>query len=209
MARSVKTVLARMAMAAALLSLTTGWASPESVMVRLNDGLRELATSHSRGRELVVTVWDGDRYVQCRRPEPKVLRCEAAGARLQPSLAHVLTADRVHKLTERGWRLDPSFGNYASTYPVDALSEAVMSEVLLALQFGYGVDISALEVKTDWVPREACPRRNGPGQNRASMIDYAPSTAAASIHACAYTPPPGPAPTTARPQLEVQTDPAH
>jgi hypothetical protein len=193
-ARSVKTVLARMAMAAVLFGLTTGLASPEKVMARLDTGLREVATYHSPNRQLLVTVWDGDKYVQCRRSEPKVLRCEAAGVRLQPSLAHVLTPDRVEHLTQRGWRIDPSFGNYARTFPVDAMSEAVMSEVLLALQFGYGADISAMEVKTDLVPRESCPRRNGYTQNLAGMINYAPTMRAGSIQACAYTPPPGPPP---------------
>jgi hypothetical protein len=190
--QSMKVTMAKVAMAVALLSLATGAASPRNPMSKLENGLRAVVRTHGRARERVVTAWNGNKYVQCRRQDGGVLRCEAAGTRLQPSLAHVLTSERIDQLTTRGWRLDPNFGAYVQTFPAGAPIGQVMSQVVQALQFGYDADISALEVKTALVPRETCPRRNGYTQNLAGMINYAPTMVAYSITDCAYTPPPEP-----------------
>ena len=38
---------------------------------------------------------------------------------MQPSLARVLTSERVARLAALGWHLDTSFGNYVQIFPVD------------------------------------------------------------------------------------------
>src|SRR5580700_1693544 len=68
--------------------------------------LDNILTLPRAGQDGYATVWDGDKYVQCGRASGGGLRCEAAGALMQPSLAHVLTADRLASLATLGWKLD-------------------------------------------------------------------------------------------------------
>jgi hypothetical protein len=165
-------------------------ASP--ALVRVDAALQNILTLQRPGQDSYATVWDGNKYVQCGRLPGGGLRCEAAGARLQPSLAAVLTPDRVGRLTALGWRLDPHFGNYAQTFPLARPTVEVATAITQALQQGYDADVTRIEVETDWLPSERCPPRNGYSQNLAGMIDNAPAMAATAIRACAYTPPPPP-----------------
>jgi hypothetical protein len=143
----------------------------------------------------LASAWDGDKYVQCRRLADRSLRCEAAGAQMQPSLARVLTPDHVARLTALGWRLDPAFGNYAQSFPSSWPDSRIASLILQTLTAGYDADLSQLDADSDWVADEPCPPRNGPGQNLAGLIDDAASMADTAIHACAYSPAPDLAPT--------------
>jgi hypothetical protein len=107
---------------------------------------------------------------------------------MQPSLAHVLTPERITRLAALGWSPDPSFGNYVRTFPPAATMGQVAEQLLQALADGYDADLTNLETSTDWVTDEPCPPRNGPSQNLAGVIDDAPSMAATAVHDCAYVP---------------------
>jgi hypothetical protein len=140
------------------------------------------------GRDNLATVWDGNKYVQCRRMSDRTLRCEAAGALMQVSLAHVLTPERVGRLAAMGWMLDPSFGNYVQTFRPEASAEDIADRILAALSQGYGADLQNLEVETKSIASDPCPPRNGPSQNLAGIINDAPPMAAVAVRACAYEP---------------------
>ncbi len=140
------------------------------------------------GRDNLATVWDGDKYVQCRRMVDRTLRCEAGGTKMQVSLAHVLTPDHVRRLATMGWTLDPSFGNYVQTFRPDVPAGDIADRIVTALAQGYDADVATLEIQTTSIDSEACPPRNGPGQNLAGLISDAPSMEEVSVHACAYVP---------------------
>jgi hypothetical protein len=80
---------------------------------RFEQALANIASLERPDQDGLATIWDGNKYVQCRRMPDKPLHCEAAGALMQPSLAHTLIPDRVARLAALGWSLDPSFSNYA------------------------------------------------------------------------------------------------
>jgi hypothetical protein len=140
------------------------------------------------GQDGYATIWDGNKYVQCKRLPDRGLRCEAAGVLMQPSLERVLTPERVSQLAALGWRLDPSFGNYVQTFPAGITTTAVAEKILQVLVTAYDADIANLEVQSRWVKSELCPPRNGPTQNLAGMVNDAPSMAATAVYACAYKP---------------------
>jgi len=140
------------------------------------------------------TIWDGNKYVQCGEGDDGGLRCEAAGAEMQPSLAQRLTSDKVHALFALGWKLDPRFGNYVRTFPAKTPLDTVSSQVLQLLSEVYAADPDRIEVETAWVSSEPCPPRNGYSQNLAGMINDAPSMRATALHACFFLPPEAPQP---------------
>ena len=140
------------------------------------------------GRDNLATVWDGNKYVQCRIMRDRSLLCEAAGNLMQPSMERILTPERIGRLAAMGWQLDPSFGNYTETFSPEMSALEIAGKILEALSQGYDADTRNLEVETSSIRSEPCPPRNGPSQNLAGMISDAPSMRAVSIHACAYAP---------------------
>jgi hypothetical protein len=140
------------------------------------------------GRIKLATVSDGNKYIQCRLTTDRSIRCEAAGALMQPSLEHVLTPKRLGRLIKRGWARDPSFGNYARTFPPDTSAKAVADEIRATLYQAYGADTENLAVATSSVADAPCPPRNGPSQNLAGIINDSAIMADVAIHACTYTP---------------------
>lgn len=140
------------------------------------------------GQIKLATMWDGNKYIQCRQMGDQSIRCEAGGALMQPSLEHVLTPDRITRLTTRGWTLDPSFGNYVKTFPASTSANAIADEIVATLSQAYDADIPNLEVQTKTVADEPCPPRNGWTQNLAGSINDAKSMARFAVHACAYKP---------------------
>lgn len=140
------------------------------------------------GRINLATVSDGNKYIQCRLMSDRSIRCEAAGTLMQSSLEHVLTPQRRGRLIERGWALDPSFGNYARTFPPDTSAKAITDEIRTTLLQAYDANIKNLAVKTSSVADEPCPPRNGPSQNLAGMVNNSASMADFAVHGCAYTP---------------------
>jgi hypothetical protein len=173
-------------------------------VVRVEAALQNILALQRPGQDGYATTWDGNKYVQCGRAPRGGLRCEAAGALLQPSLQGVLTPDRVARLVALGWRRDPHFGNYVQTFPAAATPGQVAGAVVEALQDGYSAELIRLEVQTDWLASEPCPPRNGFSQNLAGMIDDAPAMAATAIHACAYAPPPKPMPSAGSAELLIE-----
>jgi hypothetical protein len=155
---------------------------------RVEATLQNVLNLDRPGQDGYATIWDGNKYVQCKRLPDRGLRCEAAGSLMQPSLERILTPERAAQLAALGWRLDPSFGNYVQTFPAGITTGAVAEKILQVLATAYDADIANLEVQSRWVKSELCPPRNGPTQNLAGMVNDAPSMAATAIYACAYRP---------------------
>jgi type III secretion system-like peptide-binding chaperone len=159
----------------------------EASKSRVVAALQNIMTLDRAGQDGYATVWDGNKYVQCGRLFDRSLRCEAAGALMQPSLEHVLASERVSRLAALGWRFDPRFGNYIQDFPTGTATTLVGDKILQVLAEVYDADVANLEVNSIWVKSEPCPPRNGPSQNLAGMINDAPSMARYAVHACAYT----------------------
>jgi hypothetical protein len=107
--------------------------TPQGSKSRTEAVLQNILTLDRPGEDGFATIWDGNKYVQCGRSQDRSLRCEAAGALLQPSLRHVLVPERVTRLTALGWRLDPSFGNYVQTFPPSTPTSQIADKILQAL----------------------------------------------------------------------------
>jgi hypothetical protein len=167
------------AVALALGAITSALAdqSTEASKSRIVTALQNVMSLDRPGQDGYATIWDGNKYVQCGRLFDRSLRCEAAGALMQPSLEHVLTPERVSRLTALGWRLDPRFGNYAQDFPTGIATSLVADKIMQVLVEAYDADASTIEVNSIWVKSEPCPPRNGPSQNLAAMINDAPSMA--------------------------------
>lgn len=172
-----------------LLPLGAGAVTSPETQSRVQAALENVLTLDRPGEEGLATVWDGNKYVQCRRMHDHAFRCEAAGTLLQPSLEHVLVPERISRLSVLGWHLDPSFGLYVQIFPQDIPVTQVAERLLRALQEGYDADLGNLEIRTDWITSQPCPPRNGYTQNLAGMINDAPSMASTAIRGCAYTQP--------------------
>jgi hypothetical protein len=164
-------------------------ASPQTSQSRVEAALTNILTLHRYGQDGFATIWDGNKYVQCRRMPDQTLRCESAGTLMQPSLARVLTAERIARLGKLGWQLDASFGNYVQNFAAGLSASQIAERILLALEDGYDADLANLEVQSDWIKSDPCPPRNGPGQNLAGMINDSPAMAMAAVYGCAYRPP--------------------
>jgi hypothetical protein len=160
--------------------------APPTSQSRVEAALQNILALERPGQDGLATVWDGDKYVQCRRMPDHSLHCEAAGALMQSSLRYVLIPEKIARLKALGWRLDPGFGNYAQTFPAGAPASETANRILQTLAAGYDADVANLEVQSDWIASEPCPPRNGPGQNLAGVINDAPAMSATAIHACAY-----------------------
>lgn len=89
------------------------------------------------GQMALATIWDGNKYIQCRRVKGQPLRCEAAGALMQTSLARVLVPERVARLATLGWLLDPRFGNYVQSFAAGVPVSQIADAILQALKEGY------------------------------------------------------------------------
>ncbi|HEY0328271.1 MAG TPA: hypothetical protein VGC77_04155 [Rhodopseudomonas sp.] len=108
---------------------------------------------------------------------------------MQPSLARVLTPDRVSRLAEQGWVLDPAFGNYVQSFPADRPTAEIADHLLRSLSVSYDVNLKDLEVMTAWVIDTPCPPRNGPSQNLAGMINDARAMRSTALLGCSYKAP--------------------
>lgn len=165
-------------------------ASPQTGQSRVVAALENVTALVRPGQDGYATIWDGNKYVQCKRLPDRSLQCESAGALMQSSLEHVLTPEHIARLTALGWRLDPSFGNYVQTFPADAAPDVVADKIVQVLGEAYEANIAELEVQTAWVLSEPCPPRNGPSQNLAGMVNNAPSMRATAVYGCNYKPKP-------------------
>jgi hypothetical protein len=143
--------------------------------------LTNIMTLQRPGQDGLATVWDGNKYVQCKWMVSRIMRCKAAGALMEPSLGRVLSPERIARLDTLGWRLDPSFGNHVQTFPESVPVRQVAEKILEVLKEGYDAD-----VKTDWVKQAPCQPRNGPSQNLAGMINDSPAMALTAVRGCSY-----------------------
>ena len=91
-------------MAAALLppTNTSLRASPQTTQSLIEATLDNITKLNRPGQDGYATVWDGNKYVQCRRLPDRGLRCEAAGALMQSSLERVLSPERAARLIAVG-----------------------------------------------------------------------------------------------------------
>jgi len=178
-----------MAMVAAPASAADNGAAAERtarVVARIDIALQSITTTVRPGRVGYATVWDGNKYVQCRRQSDRSMRCEAAGATMQPSLRAELTGARLDRLAALGWTLDPSFGNYVHVFPADTATADIAAQIVRALADGYGAEPGDLEQATAWIVDVPCPPRNGPSQSLAGLVNDAPTMR--PLRACSYTP---------------------
>jgi hypothetical protein len=153
---------------------------------RIDDALQNITTLVRSGKVGYATYWDGNIFVQCRRWPDHTMRCEAAGASMQPSLRSVLNGERLNRLAQLGWVLEPNFGNYARAFPVDLPTERIADIIQRTLSEAYGANITALELSTTWIDDIACPPRAGFSQNLAGSVNDAPSMQATAVLACSY-----------------------
>ena len=163
-------------------------ASAQTGKDEVKAAITAIRTLDRPGRDNLATVWDGNKYIQCRRMRDAPLRCEAAGASMQVSLGRVLTPERIGRLAAMGWMLDLSFGNYVQTFGADASAEDIADKILAALSEGYGADMQNLEVETKSIASEPCPPRNGQSADLAGIIIDARDMTRHAVHACAYKP---------------------
>ena len=101
----------------------------EDSQSRVEAALSNITTLQRPGQDGLATIWDGNKYIQCRRMPDQALRCEAAGALMQPSLGRALVPERVARLAALGWRMDPSFGNYVQSFPAGLAMRAVAEKI--------------------------------------------------------------------------------
>jgi hypothetical protein len=164
-------------------------AAPAAPTARIGAALQNITTLVRPGQVGYATFWDGNKYVQCRRTPERALRCEAAGASMQPSLKPVLTGKRLSRLVALGWALDPSFGNYVQTFAADLSTARVADRIWQVLTEAYGANEADFEFSTAWVKDVPCPPRNGYTQNLAGSVNDAPSMRPTAIRGCFYKPP--------------------
>ena len=154
--------------------------------IRIEAAIANISQLTRPDEDGVATIWDGNKFVQCRHMQDDTLRCEAAGTLMQPTLANVLTPERAVALVGAGWRLDPSFGNYVHTFQAARPAPEIADELMAALEIGYDVDPARIEVGTSWIAREDCPPRAGPSQNLAGSINNSPRMEAVAVTGCSY-----------------------
>lgn len=157
-------------------------------LARVEEALENILAVDRPGQVGYATVWDGNKFIQCHFQDDLTLRCEAAGARMQPSLANVLNPVRVASLTSLGWRPEPHFGGYVIAFPVLTPRHEAADRILRTLVEGYDAHLDQLDVETDWIADQPCPPRNGPGQNLAGMVNDAPAMRSVALTACDYNP---------------------
>ncbi|MEI8277490.1 MAG: hypothetical protein WCG00_16000 [Hyphomicrobiales bacterium] len=172
------------------LSVSLGQAAAQAPAARIDEALQNITSLVREGQVGYATFWDGNKFVQCRRLATRDLRCEAAGASMQPSLRNILSGDRLTRLISLGWALDPSFGNYTRTFPADMATAVTAQHIVKTLTEAYDANPANLEINTKWVKDVPCPPRAGYTQNLAGSVNDAMSMKSTAVHACAFTPPP-------------------
>ena len=185
----IERVVAQTGRIFAVLLLATGSALAAEPANMIEQTLQNISALVRPGKVGYATVWDGNRFVQCRRLPDRALRCEAAGTALQPSLKTVLSGERLNRLAALGWTVDPAFGNFVQVFPSNLATSAVADTILKTLTEGYGAEPVNMEFGTAWIADLLCPPRNGPSQNLAGMINDAHEMRSHAIVTCSYKPP--------------------
>lgn len=186
---NIQRAVAQAASVITAMLLAVGGVQSAEPATKIDQSLQNITALVRPGKVGYATVWDGNRYVQCRRLLDGGYRCEAAGSVLQPSLKAVLTGERLNRLAALGWTIDPAFGNFVQLFAPSLTTSAVADQILKALTEGYGADEVNLEFGTAWIDDVPCPPRNGPSQNLAGMINDVREMQSAAIKACSYVAP--------------------
>jgi hypothetical protein len=186
-------VFCRAALLAAIAALIPGSAGAQNAPIQspkdnVEAAITTIRTLERPSRDNLAAVWDGNKYVQCRRMSDRTLRCEAGGSLMQVSLERVLTPEHIGRLAAMGWTLDPSFGNYVQSFRPEMPAKDIAEKIVAALVQAYDAEPEKLDVETTSIASEPCPPRNGPSQNLAGLINNARSMAANAVHACGYRP---------------------
>jgi len=159
------------------------------MIIQIAASLENITTLVRPNYDGVATIWDGNRFIQCRTMPNQIFRCESAGTVMQPSLMTVLTPARIERLATLGWEIDSSFGNWVHVFPSDQKLQDVADLLLKALIQGYDAKIDTIEIKTDWVYHQICMPRVGPRQNLAGSIVTSASMMPTAIRGCNYVKP--------------------
>ena len=173
-------------LATLIVGMATICAHAQTPVTRIDDALQNITVLQRTGKVGYATIWDGNKYVQCRRQPDNGMRCEAAGATMQTSLRHVLTGERLGRIAALGWVPDASFGNYVQTFPSNTPTARIADHIVRILAEGYDANLSDLEIQTTWVANVPCPPRNGPSQNLAGSVNDAASMRPAAVLGCSY-----------------------
>ena len=174
------------AMAAFLLWWVPTGVRAQSIDTRIDEALQNVTTVVRANRVGYATIWDGNKFVQCRRVPDRQLRCESAGTTMQPSLKIVLTGDRLNRLSALGWVIDPAFGNYVQTFPADVPTATAARQIARTLTEAYAANMDTVEISTRWAADAPCPPRAGFSQNLAGSVNDMPSMRGVVVRACSY-----------------------
>jgi hypothetical protein len=135
----------------------TGPVPPRALLA---DYLEKTRTPKDSKLDGLVTVYDGDFWLQClSKRSSRFWRCESAGLEGQEWLRHSLTADRQRALMARGFKPDPKTGNFVARIPRSTAPDDVAEEIVAVMTNVYGATESDLLVKTDWIVARRCPIR--------------------------------------------------
>src|SRR5215831_8248230 len=85
----------RMPLITVIAAMIAGPAPAQTSSEKIEAAIKTIRILDRPGRDNLVTAWDGNKYVQCRRMGDRSLRCEAAGTLMQISLERVLTPERM------------------------------------------------------------------------------------------------------------------
>jgi hypothetical protein len=162
------------------------WPQTPAPAAQIDEALQNITVLTRPNRVGYATFWDGNKWIQCRRLASRDLRCEAAGTLMQPSLALVLTPERLGRLAALGWIGDPSFGHHVRTFPASEATARIADLIWRTLAEAYDAKADDFELNTDWVRDSVCPPRNGPTQNLAGIVADAPAMRKTAVYACSY-----------------------
>lgn len=180
----------RLMAATIALAATVNITAAQTPAARIEEALQNITSLVREGQVGYATFWDGNKFIQCRRLKTRELRCEAAGASMQPSLRNVLSGERLNRVSALGWALDPSFGNYVRTFPADIGTSGAAEHIVKTLTDAYDANVANLEINTRWVRDMPCPPRAGYTQNLAGSVNDAGSMKSVAVTACSFKPPP-------------------
>jgi len=137
----------------------------------LEKGIEAVMVPQSAERDGVLTVSDGNLFVQCLNSQYlPAWRCDAAGFEGEPWLRHVLTAARQERLIALGFRPDKETGNFVAFLPKATPPDALEERILLVLRDAYGVRPDDITVRAEQVKSGLCHRRIKPNADLGGSI---------------------------------------
>lgn len=137
------------ALALAGLCAATDVNAEQSATSRIDEALKNITASVRLAKVVgCATVWDGNKYVQCRRLHDCALTLRGRRLSMKHSFKSVLNGERLARLAALGWVLDTSFGNHVRMFPADTTTAHAAECILQTLTEVYGADLTNLETAT-------------------------------------------------------------